>query len=405
MTTIAEQLTELVKQKKQLAANLTTMGQTSTEDETLNTLVPKVLNIETGTGTNTSDATATASDLLDGVTAYTSTGKITGTIQSQAAQTITPSTDNQVISSGVYLSGDQTILGDSNLTSDNIKVGTTIFGIEGSFTSDATAAAADIINGKTAYVNGELITGTYVDSSESDSFTPSNPYIPSTEDITIETANKLVSSNIVISGDSNLIASNIKSGVSIFGIEGTYEGSDNIAGESLVFDTTAMTSADEIVTAYGSSCYVDTAGEYTDYSTLSTYEYLNISATDTTNNAAVGISFKTDKSNSNFYFTSPLSITSSSSFIQLQYFVSTWISPSVTFNFISADSIDEIPTKISNADYAYTKSLTLSPSYNSSKIVFGIEDCPVGEYYIQIVSPTATGGNDAILQYLSFISY
>lgn len=52
---------------------------------------------------------------------------------------------------------------------DNIKEGVTIFGVEGALnvngidTSDATATPEDILKGKTAYVNGELITGTIED--------------------------------------------------------------------------------------------------------------------------------------------------------------------------------------------------------------------------------------------------
>lgn len=47
-----------------------------------------------------------------------------------------------------------------NLTDTNIPVGVSIFGISGSYTSDADATAADIRAGKTAYVNGVKITGT-----------------------------------------------------------------------------------------------------------------------------------------------------------------------------------------------------------------------------------------------------
>ena len=86
--------------------------------------------------------------------------KITGNIASQGAQTITPGTSDKTIASGKYLSGTQTIKGDANLTAGNIKSGTSIFGVSGTFTSDANAIGwADLRIGKTAYVNGQRIEG------------------------------------------------------------------------------------------------------------------------------------------------------------------------------------------------------------------------------------------------------
>ena len=49
------------------------------------------------------------------------------------ATTITPGIENQVISSGTYLNGDLTVLGDADLVADNIKDGVNIFGVDGSF--------------------------------------------------------------------------------------------------------------------------------------------------------------------------------------------------------------------------------------------------------------------------------
>ena len=67
------------------------------------------------------------------------TSEKSGTLQltTQAAQTITPGTSNKTIASGRYLTGTQTIKGDSNLTAGNIKKGVSIFGVSGSFEAAA----------------------------------------------------------------------------------------------------------------------------------------------------------------------------------------------------------------------------------------------------------------------------
>lgn len=73
---------------------------------------------------------AIASDLITGKTATTDAGEITGTLDL------------------------------SNLLAANVKVGTTINGVAGTFTNDANAVNIDIASSKTAYVNGIKITGT-----------------------------------------------------------------------------------------------------------------------------------------------------------------------------------------------------------------------------------------------------
>ena len=83
---------------------------------------------------NPSDATATADDILYGKTAYIADGsKAVGTIQSKAAETYTPTTEDQTIAADQYLSGAQTVKGDANLVAGNIKSGVTIFGVEGTY--------------------------------------------------------------------------------------------------------------------------------------------------------------------------------------------------------------------------------------------------------------------------------
>ena len=135
------------------------------------------------TGTNTLTLTKTVSVTPNVTTAgYISSGtagnssiSLTASVTTKAAATYNTSTTDQTISANQYLTGTQTIkaVTTSNISAVNIKAGVTvqvgdsndsdrIIGVTGTYTSDATATAADIVSGETAYVNGREVEGSLI---------------------------------------------------------------------------------------------------------------------------------------------------------------------------------------------------------------------------------------------------
>lgn len=105
----------------------------------------------------------------------------------------------------------------AKLIPGNIKAGVTFFegtprAVAGTFTADADAGAADLLSGRTAYVNGEKVTGSIPSKAAA-------TYTPAAVDQTIE-AGQYLSGAQTVRGDANLKAENIKQGASIFGVAG-----------------------------------------------------------------------------------------------------------------------------------------------------------------------------------------
>lgn len=86
-------------------------------------------------------------------------------------------------------------------------------------TRDANATASQILDGATAYVNGEKVTGTMTNNGAVSGTigTKNGTY-------TVPTGYHDGSGTVSLTNVSNLVAGNVKSGVSILGVTGTYSG-------------------------------------------------------------------------------------------------------------------------------------------------------------------------------------
>jgi hypothetical protein len=183
-------------------------------------------------------------DALSSVTVEAISNTYIGSsVTKKSAATYTPGTSNQSIASGQYLSGAQTIKGDSNLIASNIKKGVTIFNVTGSYneaTGDPTLQSKTVSPSESTQTvspdNGydglskvtvNAISSTYIGSDVAKKSAAT--YIPKTTDQSIASGQYL-SGTQTIKGDANLVAGNIKSGVNIFGVTGTYAGGGSSGG-------------------------------------------------------------------------------------------------------------------------------------------------------------------------------
>lgn len=108
-----------------------------------------------------SEVTANSATVRTGYRGISNNGVyFNGSIPNKSGENVTPGTNAKTVNtSGYYMLGNIVVAGDADLTAANIKKGVNVFGVTGAFTSDATAAANQILSGKTAYVNGAKVTG------------------------------------------------------------------------------------------------------------------------------------------------------------------------------------------------------------------------------------------------------
>ena len=258
-------------------------------------------------------------------------------------------------------------------------------------TSDATATPSTIREGYTAYVNGEKIVGTIPDLG-------ATTYIPTTEDQVFE-GGSYIAGPQTIKGDANLLPQNIKNGVSIFGVQGTFNGggSSEIREESLL-NTSSFTSKEETLNTYGQSIYISESSYTEGLLSLSAAveRWGGISRGDNyigDESKKYGIdmaNWSESSINTGILFFTPLDLISGKMILGLNCYCSSWMSPSLSLHLISAigDSEEEILTniwdKINAGNYDLTHNFTYAGSSSLTDVLLEVKNIVAGTYYLYI---------------------
>lgn len=213
MGTITEKLQKLLTTKAAIKAAITEKGQTP--GDVFADYPAKIRAIRTGV--DTSDATAAASDIAEGKTAYIDGVKITGVVTAREAGGLSTLPSSEVVLSQDSYGKRIEIKGTMDSTYGLLLRKGAEYSIGADANKFGNATAANVLSSKTFTSSAGLRVAGTIPSKAAQS------YRPTTSAQTIASGQYL-SGTQTIQGDANLKAANIKKGVSIFGVTGTYEG-------------------------------------------------------------------------------------------------------------------------------------------------------------------------------------
>lgn len=170
---------------------------------------------------DTSDATLdSGGKMLSGNTAYADGIKYTGTISTKTGSDLSASGDTVIVPSGYYASqvskaidaGIATAPSSISATGANIATAYNLIKL-----NKTVSVTPSVTSG---YVSSGTAGDTYIELVANAIVKGATTYTPTTSDQTISAGTWCAGAQ-TISGDVNLVASNIKSGVSIFGVDGS----------------------------------------------------------------------------------------------------------------------------------------------------------------------------------------